>query len=118
VHAEDDQDIPFWHAQMLFDAFVEKHLPQVPEIMAEAVTMNASVAGEVKKNFGALLQQRAVRRGELVTVREMERVGRVEVFSGNRPGGKVAYLQTKWGKHNVGVIEGVQDYMSEMFNMG
>ncbi|KAH9968332.1 Alpha/Beta hydrolase protein [Lactifluus volemus] len=28
VHAEDDQDIPFWHAQMLFDAFVEKHLPR------------------------------------------------------------------------------------------
>jgi abhydrolase domain-containing protein 12 len=119
VHAEDDQDIPVWHAQMLFDAFVEKHLPQEPEMVSEVMTtMNASVAGEVKENFGALLQQRAVRRGELVTVHEMERVGRVEVFSRNRPDGKVAYLQTRWGKHNVGSIEGVQDYMAEMFNMG
>jgi abhydrolase domain-containing protein 12 len=115
VHAEDDQDIPVWHAQMLFDAFLEKHLPPVSEITAEM--MNTS-AVEVRKNFGSLLQDRAVRRGELVTMHEMERVGRVEVFSKDRPDAKVAYLRTCWGAHDVGLVEGVQDYMAEMFSMG
>jgi abhydrolase domain-containing protein 12 len=115
VHAEDDQDIPVWHAQMLFDAFLEEHLPPVPEVTADM--MNASAA-EVEKSFSALLDERAVRRGELVTVHEMERVGRVEVFSKDRPDGKVAYLQTWWGAHDVGLVEGVQDYMAEMFSMG
>jgi abhydrolase domain-containing protein 12 len=113
VHAEDDQDIPFWHAKMLFDAFLEKHLPPLPEITAENVS-----TVEAGKNFGGLLQERAVRRGELVMAREMERVGRVEVFSKDRPDGKVAYLQTWWGAHDVGLVEGVQDYMAEMFSMG
>jgi hypothetical protein len=35
-----------------------------------------------------------------------------------RPDGKVAYLQTWWGAHDVGLVEGVQDYMAEMFSMG
>jgi abhydrolase domain-containing protein 12 len=115
VHAEDDQDIPVWHAQMLFDAFLEEHLPPVPEITEEM--MNASAA-EVGKNFSVFLNERAARRGELVTVQEMERVGRVEVFAKDRPHGHVAYLQTWWGAHDVGLVEGVQDYMAEMFSMG
>jgi len=115
VHAEDDQDIPFWHAQMLFNAFLEKHLPPLPEITAEMVGVSVADAG---KSFGGLLQDRVVRRGELVTVHEMERMGRVEMFSKDRPDGKVAYLQTWWGAHDVGLVEGVQDYIAEMFSMG
>jgi hypothetical protein len=114
VHAEDDVDIPVWHAKALFDAFVEKHLPPFPEITAEMVDTSV---GRERDLFSALLKERAVKRRELVTVQEMERVGRVEVFSKDTHG-KVAFLHTLWGAHDVGLLEGVQDYMAEMFRMG
>jgi hypothetical protein len=34
VHAEDDWDIPHLHSQKIFDAFLEPHLPALPEITA------------------------------------------------------------------------------------
>lgn len=108
-------DIPVWHAKVLFDAFLEKHLPPLPEVTAEMVDPSA---GRERDLFSALLKERAVRRRELVTVQEMERVGRVEVFSKDRAHGKVALLHTWWGAHDVGLLEGVQDYMAEMFRMG
>ncbi|KAH9986885.1 Alpha/Beta hydrolase protein [Russula compacta] len=115
VHAEDDLDIPVWHAQMLFDAFLEKHLPPLPKISGEMVEASMGRPGD---RFSALLEARAMRRGELVTVREMERVGRVQEFSEDRASGKVVFLHTWWGAHDVGLVEGVQDYMVEMFRMG
>jgi abhydrolase domain-containing protein 12 len=114
VHAENDQDIPVWHAKILFDAFLEKYLPPLPKITAGMVDAST---GRAKGRFSALLQERAVRRKELVTVREMERVGRVEVFSKDRGENKVVFMHTWWGAHDVGLLEGVQDYMVEMFEM-
>ncbi|KAH9021717.1 alpha/beta-hydrolase [Lactarius pseudohatsudake] len=116
VHAEDDLDIPVWHAQMLFDAFLEKHLPALPEITPEMIAVMAP-PGEVAESVAALMQERAERRRELVRVREMERVGRVKVFSKDRADGEVAFLHTWWGAHDVGLVEGVQDFMAEMFDM-
>jgi len=114
VHAEDDQDIPAWHAQLLFDAFLEKHLPPMPVITTEMVEAST---GTVKEGFSSLFEERATRRGELVTVQQMERVGRVQEFSRDRGDGKVVFLHTPWGAHDVGLMEGVQDYMAEMFNI-
>jgi hypothetical protein len=111
VHAEDDLDIPVWHAKMLFDAFLEKHLPPTPKITAEMAGVSK---GRAKGQFS---EERALRRRELVTVREVERVGRVEVFSKDRGDNKVVFLHTWWGAHDVGLVEGVQDYMAEMFDM-
>jgi abhydrolase domain-containing protein 12 len=116
VHAEDDFDIPVWHAQMLFDAFLEKHLPEItPEMMMAAMVEEED---EVAESVAALLQERSARRRELVRVHEMERVGRMEVFSKDRADGEVVFLHTRWGAHDVGLVEGVQDFMAEMFNMG
>jgi abhydrolase domain-containing protein 12 len=117
VHAEDDLDIPVWHAQMLFDAFLDKHLPPLPEITPE-IMMAAMVEEEDAESVAVLLQERATRRRELVRVHEMERVGRMEVFSKDRADGEVVFLHTRWGAHDVGLVEGVQDFMAEMFNMG
>ena len=108
-------DIPVWHAKALFDAFLEKHLPPLTKVTADIVDTSV---GRDSDPFSALLKERAVRRRELVTVQEMERVGRVEVFSKDRAHGKVAFLHTSWGAHDVGLLEGVQDYMAEMFRMG
>jgi abhydrolase domain-containing protein 12 len=114
VHAEDDLDIPVWHAKVLFDAFLEKYLPSLPKISAEMVDPST---GRAKGQFSSLLEERALRRRELVTVREVERVGRVEVFSKDRGDNKVVFFHTRWGAHDVGLLEGVQDYMAEMFDM-
>ena len=73
---------------------------------------------EVSENVEALLQERAGRRRELVSVSEMERVGRVEVFAKDRKDGEVVFLHTRWGAHDVGLLEGVQNLMAEMFKMG
>lgn len=103
-----------WHAKVLFDAFLETYLPPLPKITAEMVEGST---GRAKGKFSELLEERAMRRRELVTAREMERVGRVEVFSKDRGDNKVAFLHTWWGAHDVGLVEGVQDYMAEMFDM-
>ncbi|KAF8495779.1 alpha/beta-hydrolase [Russula emetica] len=114
VHAEDDLDIPVWHAKVLFDAFLEKYLPSPPKITAEMVDAST---GRAVGQFSTLLEERAMRRRELVTVREVERVGRAEVFSKDRGDNEVVFLHTWWGAHDVGLVEGVQDYMAEMFDM-
>ncbi|KAI0292478.1 Alpha/Beta hydrolase protein [Multifurca ochricompacta] len=113
VHAEDDWDIPYSHSQTLFDAFLEQHLPPLPELTAAMVGVSDEVAERVTK----LSQERAALRRELVTTSEIERVGRVEAFS-SKNRSKVVFLHTRWGGHDrVGLMEGVQDYIAEMFNM-
>jgi abhydrolase domain-containing protein 12 len=115
VHAEDDWDIPYSHSQTLFDAFLEKHLPPLPDIAAAM----AGASDEVAERMTKLSQQRRTLRGELVVSSEVPRLGRVEVFSKDRTHGKVAFLLARWGGHDrVGLVEGVQDYISEMFKMG
>ena len=127
MHAEDDLDIPVWHAQKLFDAFLEKHLPPLPEELTSVVSddsnnmMDVIVAPDQAQNEVLLAESvaaRAARRRELVRVSEMERVGRVEVFAEDRKDGEVVFLHTRWGAHDVGLVEGVQDFMAEMFDMG
>jgi len=54
MHAEDDLDIPVWHAQVLFDAFLEKRLPPLPEITPEMMVAMVD-ADEVVESVAALL---------------------------------------------------------------
>jgi abhydrolase domain-containing protein 12 len=115
VHSEDDWDIPHSHSQTLFDAFLEHHLPPLPETAAAIMGATEEVAEHMVK----LSQERAALRQELVVTNEVPRVGRVEVFSKDRSEGRVVYLRTRWGGHDrVGLVEGVQDYIAEMFKMG
>ena len=62
-----------WHAQMLFDAFLEEHLPLLPEITPEmmaAIMVSDEDRGttlppsEVLESVEALLQERAAGIGE------------------------------------------------------
>jgi abhydrolase domain-containing protein 12 len=105
VHAENDGDIPHSHSQTLFDAFLEQHLLPLPGIATTMTGASNGLSGE----------RRALRR-ELVATSDIARVGRVEEFSRD---GKVVFLRTRWGGHDtVGLAEGVQDYIAEMFEMG
>ena len=53
-------------------------------------------------------------------MRDMARFGRAEVFARkDRALGDVVFLRTRWGGHDrVGLVEGVQDYIAEMFHLG
>jgi abhydrolase domain-containing protein 12 len=115
VHAENDWDIPHSHSQTLFDAFLEQHLPPLPDIAAAM----AGVSDEVVESIDRLSKERRALRRELVVASEIPRVGRVEVFSKDKPERNVAFLRTRWGGHaRLGLVEGVQDYIAEMFKMG
>ncbi len=118
MHAEDDLDIPVWHAQKLFDAFLEDHLPALPELTQEMMAVIGAVGSTSPDDVAEMLEVRTARRRELVREHHMERVGRVEVFEKDRAGGEVVFLHTRWGAHNVGLVEGVQDFMADMFDMG
>jgi len=115
VHAEDDWDIPHSHSQTLFDAFLDQHLPPPPDIAAAMV----GASDEVMENMDKLSKERRALRRGLVVASEIPRLGCVEVFSKDRSDRKVAFLRTRWGGHaRIGLVEGVQDYMAEMFKMG
>ena len=116
MHSEDDWDIPHLHSQTIFDAFLEPHLPALPEITA----LMAGASEEVAQRIATLGQERAALRSERVAVRDMARFGRAEVFARkDRALGDVVFLRTRWGGHDrVGLVEGVQDYIAEMFHLG
>ena len=121
VHSEDDWDIPHSHSQTLFDAFLDQHLPPLPDLATAAAAAMAGASDEVMEKVDRLSKERRALRRDLVVASEIPRLGSVEVFSrNNRSGaGKVAFLRTRWGGHSrVGLVEGVQDYMAEMFMMG
>ena len=73
----------------------------------------AGASEEVAQRIATLDQER-------VAVRNMARLGRAEVFvREDMPQGDVVFLSTRWGGHDrVGLVEGVQDYMAEMFHLG
>ena len=115
VHAENDWDIPHAHSQTLFDAILEPRLPALPDITAAM----AGAPAEVAERMVTLAQERAALRSRLVAVRDMARFGRAEVFARDAAHGDVVFLRTRWGGHDrVGLVEGVQDYMAEMFHLG
>jgi len=115
VHAEDDWDIPHAHSQTIFDAFLEPHLPVLPDI----TSMMAGASEEVAQRLATLGQERAALRSERVAVRDIARFGRAEVFARDAAHGDVVFLRTRWGGHDrVGLVEGVQDYMADIFRLG
>lgn len=74
---------------------------------------------EVIEKMDRLSKERMALRRDLVMASEIPRLGRVEVFSKDRSDREVAFLRTRWGGHStLGLVEGVQDYMAEMFKMG
>ena len=80
----------------------------------------ASASEEVAQRIATADQERAALRSERVAVHNMARLGHAEGFAReDRSQGDVVFLHTRWGGHDrVGLVEGVQDYMVEMFQLG
>jgi abhydrolase domain-containing protein 12 len=76
AHADDDCNIPHSHSQTLFDAFLDQHLPPLPD---NAAAM-AGASDEVMENIDRLSKERWALRRDPVGVSDVPRQGRVEVF--------------------------------------
>ncbi|KAA1473802.1 alpha/beta-hydrolase [Dentipellis sp. KUC8613] len=113
VHAEDDWDIPFAHSETLFGAFVEPHLPALSVLPGPSWAQSDELS-----RLHATLEQRTEARGKLVVQKDIEGLGTMETFRRNATDSPVVFLKTKWGGHDVvGLLEGVQDVMGDMFSM-
>ncbi|KAH9015732.1 hypothetical protein EDB83DRAFT_2556399 [Lactarius deliciosus] len=97
VYGEDDLDIPVWHAQMLFDAFLEKPLPALPEITPKMTAVMVRPGKAAGAGAHARDGARRAREGFLEG-------------PGGRRGRVLAYVV---GRARHRAREGVQDFMAE-----
>ncbi|EJF61006.1 alpha/beta-hydrolase [Dichomitus squalens LYAD-421 SS1] len=114
AHSQDDMEIPVHHSRTLLDKLLDPHLP-----MALSLPPNPDVT-YTKEEYTEFLENqklRNARRSELVRRVEIPSFGTVEEFDGTA--GKVVYVETFWGAHNmVGLQEGVQDVIASTFRLG
>ncbi|KAF9044296.1 Alpha/Beta hydrolase protein [Panaeolus papilionaceus] len=112
VHADDDWDIPSSHSSLLFDAFLEPHLPSTPHVPENPLSSSEW------ENYTIQDTMRISKRKDLVSTTHIPGFG---VYEETNPelvaleGRKVALLRTDRGKHDIGRVEGVQDTIGRMF---
>ena len=114
AHSQDDPEIPYQHSRTLLDKLLDPHLP-----VAISLPPNPDMT-YTKEQYAEFLEnqkQRNAKRSELVRKVEIPNFGTVEEFDGTA--GKVVYVETFWGSHNlVGLQEGVQDVIASTFRLG
>lgn len=108
-HPENDWDIQHSHSSILFNAFLEPHLPGLPEFPRNPASPNSS------DELASLLASRHAKRAELVSNTDVHNFGTWDEFTAG--GRTIALLKTQKGSHDIGRIEGVQDYMGRMFQL-
>jgi abhydrolase domain-containing protein 12 len=111
AHAENDLEIPASHSDVLFQAFLEPHLPET-----KPLTLGQMLSPEEWEDIQEVLQQRnSVRRG-LVQSTTIPRFGRVDEFSAD--GRSVVLVKTLVGSHDfIGIQEGLQDIIKRKFRL-
>ncbi|KAJ7489012.1 Alpha/Beta hydrolase protein [Mycena latifolia] len=97
AHAEDDEAVPHYHADTLFNAFIAPLFALAP---AKFTGMD-------------LAAQQAAMRSEVVTVLDIPAFGKLE--EAQRDGRRFELLKTMKGGHDIGKVEGVQDAIGRMF---
>jgi len=110
-HAENDWDIPHTHSDVLFDAFLEPHLPSVitPE---NPFTLTQADWGVITEQR----QSRKTKREAIVKSTTVDHFGRVDKFlDGDR---KIMLVKTLVGGHDyLGVQEGLVDIIGKTFGI-
>lgn len=112
AHAENDWDIPDSHSDVLFQAFLERHLP--PLDIPSNVLMMSTKDWEIVQS-----QQKArqTKRNEILKSTTLANFGRVDEFSEN--GRTVVLVKTLAGAHDyIGLQEGLQDIIGRIFAIG
>ncbi|KIY63308.1 alpha/beta-hydrolase [Cylindrobasidium torrendii FP15055 ss-10] len=111
VHAENDWDIPYEHSEVLFNAFLEKHLPaiDVPRTPSELSNQDWS-------SFSAQIDQRKDAKSRLLRHTEIEHLAVVDEFTDSSR--DVTLVLLRQGGHDyVGTQEGFQDILGAKFGL-
>jgi abhydrolase domain-containing protein 12 len=112
AHAENDWDIPDSHSDVLFQAFLERHLPPLD--------MPSNVLAMSKEDWEVVEGQQKARqnkRNEILKSTTLANFGRVDEFS--EEGRKVVLVKTLAGGHKyLGAQEGLQDIIGRTFAIG
>jgi len=111
---DDDWTIPSFHSTILFEKFIEPHLPSLSSLPGGGPSTNAW------GNHSHFETVREVKRAEIVSTTILDGYAfyeetRPEVAA--REGRKVALLRTKFGGHNIGRVEAIQDAIARMFDL-
>ncbi|PPQ68412.1 hypothetical protein CVT26_006084 [Gymnopilus dilepis] len=113
AHAENDWDIPHTHSDVLFQAFLEPHLPPVdtPE----------NPFGLKTEEWDVIRAQQTLRlnkRDETVKTTNIDRFGRVDEFWDAGNDRQVVLVKTLAGGHDyLGVQEGLVDIIGQKFGI-
>ena len=109
--AENDWDIPYRHAVVLFNRFLEPLLPS-----SNLPPPGTILSTEELAYVDARLMARVDARKELVATTSIPRFGTVEELNDNHR--TITYVQTLYGKHDyLGVQEGLHDVIRRKFNL-
>ncbi|PPR00456.1 hypothetical protein CVT24_004517 [Panaeolus cyanescens] len=110
VHSEDDWDIPDSHSDVLFQAFLDPHLPAMAKF--DSLVPNT----EDWEKFTAERDEREKKRKELVKTKTIPNFGRVDSFAAD--GRTVTLLKSLYGGHDyIAVQEGVVDIIGRTFGL-
>ncbi|KAF9462988.1 Alpha/Beta hydrolase protein [Collybia nuda] len=110
AHAENDWDIPYTHSEVIFETFLDTHLPSISPLENPLTATR-----EQWSVFNAKLKARSIKRRELVSRTVVLNFGQVEEFVAE--GRKVVYVKTLAGGHDfLGIQEGVQDIIRRSFD--
>ncbi|KDR82621.1 hypothetical protein GALMADRAFT_112458 [Galerina marginata CBS 339.88] len=110
-HAENDWDIPHTHSDVLFQAFLDPHLPPV-DTPENPFTLT-------QEDWDVVIKQqlaRKTKREEIIKCKKIDNFGKVEEFlDGDR---KVVLVKTLVGGHDyLGVQEGLVDIIGKTFGI-
>lgn len=111
---DDDWTIPSFHSTLLFEKLIEPHLPSHPALRENPPATN------MWGNYTHFETVRELKRAQVVSTTVLDGYAfyeetRPEVA--NREGRKIAILRTKFGGHNIGRVEAIQDAIARMFNL-
>ncbi|THH26904.1 hypothetical protein EUX98_g7281 [Antrodiella citrinella] len=113
AHSTDDPEITHMHSRTLMDHLMIPYLPQVTQL---PIGPGAPLTPAEFDTYKESLRKRKEARALLVQKAEVPNFGIVEEFETKN--GKVVYVETMWGGHNVvGLQEGVQDEMAKLFRL-
>ncbi|KAF8960834.1 Alpha/Beta hydrolase protein [Flammula alnicola] len=111
VH-HDDKDIPASHASVLFEAFLEPHLPSHPSLPENPLSHREW------DNYTTQDTLRTNKRKAVVSTTHIDGYALYEELQPDvvaKEGRKVALLRTERGGHDIGRVEGVHDAIGRMF---
>ncbi|KAG7088624.1 hypothetical protein E1B28_012597 [Marasmius oreades] len=111
AHAVNDWDIPYTHSEVLFNAFLESHLPSV-----ELPSNPAALSKEQWSRFTNQITARNAKMDEIVDTTNFPYFGTVKRFSeGERD---IVFVKTLEGSHDyIGVQEGLQDIVGRKYGL-